>query len=510
MLSVTFILQTTAVLYALCLIIGSIATRKAFTARQSRNPALLPWYKRCFRSILSFCTFQFMFIRLVLFALLLLPAFLRIGWWYARSKNVIRGLAYTKDKKLRQTLDIYLPNNNSPNTNNTNKLFPVLFFTGGGAWVVGHKTFCALLGRIFMSQGILVVAPDYRQFPQVNVAEMLNDVDAAIQWTFDHVQEYGGDPNRIYIAGQSAGAHLTSTLVLEHASSEIKARTERKSMERIGGGGGGAGSYKSDLTLGGLGTIVEEDDESGEGNSNTTVARSAPPQPSPSQSGGSRDLVLLPWKCSQLAGYVGISGPYQLVHLREHLFDRGIEQVSFLTHLIGGNKTSHMTDTQRDNALSNHSPAIRLRSGTFQNGANSDAATIQSSVFPPFVLIHGESDNVVPKRSTKEFAKSLRLAGVDVSVKYLSQASHTDPIIEDLLFDESGGKEAGAITELLRLIHRPIGLTNSDKKKRRRRPSMLADGFGYVTDERGQLPKSTVCSCLPRNVIKLARIVNPF
>ena len=51
--------------------------------------------------------------------------------------------------------------------------------------------------------------------------------------------------------------------------------------------------------------------------------------------------------------------------------------------------------------LAKHSPAIRLRSSTFQGIETEDNVL----VFPKFVLIHGESDNVVPKRSTKEFAR---------------------------------------------------------------------------------------------------------
>ena len=460
-----------------------------------------------------------MFVRLVLFALLLLPAFLRIGWWYARSHNVVRSIPYGAGK-LRQNLDVYVPKKEKSGTD-----LPVLFFTGGGAWVVGHKAFCALIGRIFMNEGVIVVAPDYRQFPQVRVDDMLHDVDSAIQWTFDHCQEYGGDPNQIFIAGQSAGAHLTSTLVLEHASSEIKAR-------RAGTGNGGSGSSSSVHSGSGngkvfrrkpqgLGSIEEEGSENPESRSTaTTSAAAAAIQQQQQQQegsvGGSRDLILLPWKCSAVAGYVGISGPYQLVHLREHLFHRGIEQVSFLTHLIGGDKTSSWTDTQRDVALAKQSPAIRVRSGTFQNGESREFGT--GTVLPPFVLIHGESDNVVPTRSTKEFAKSLKSAGIDVDVKYLKGASHTDPIIEDLLFDESGGREAGAITELLRLI-RSRGRVGQGGGggggsvvgvKKVRRPSMLMAGFGYVTDERGRLPEQTRCGCVPRNIIRLARWVNPF
>jgi len=465
-----------------------------------------------------------MFLRFVLFALLLLPAFLRIGWWYFWSTNIKRSLPYGEGK-LRQKLDVYLPTHTGTAKQDHKGSYPVLFFTGGGAWVVGHKVFCALLGRIFMGEGVLVVAPDYRQFPQVRVDEMLSDVDRAIQWTFDHCHEYGGDPERIYIAGQSAGAHLTSTLVLEHASSEIKARAKlgKQAKHHLGRIVEDEEDENMDETENKMKTENENNEHDKVGVHPKRTSTSSPPTRSKLQSttsaasvvqqdreGGSRGLILLPWKCSKIAGYVGISGPYQLVHLREHLFERGIEQVSFLTHLIGGEKTSLMTDTQRDVALAKHSPAIRMRSRTFQGIG--EPGTQSASVFPPFVLIHGESDNVVPTRSTKEFAKSLRSAGIDVTVKYLKGASHTDPIIEDLLFDESGGKDAGAITELLRLIRSGDGsnCTQNKRVKKLRRPSMLAAGFGYVTDERGRLPENTLCGWIPRMVIRAARAVNPF
>jgi len=144
------------------------------------------------------------------------------------------------------------------------------------------------------------------------------------------------------------------------------------------------------------------------------------------------------------------------------------------------------------------------------------------------LLVHGVDDNVVPKQSTREFAKSLRAAGVpNVTVKYLAGASHTDPIIEDLLFDESGGTEAGAITELLSMIHRQKNLERAaaaaaggmlrsrggsmstrgatSLKHKRRTPSMVADGFGFVTNERGR-----ATGWLPRLIISAARKVNPF
>ena len=146
--------------------------------------------------------------------------------------------------------------------------------------------------------------------------------------------------------------------------------------------------------------------------------------------------------------------------------------------------------------------------------------TFVTNVFPRMLLIHGDSDNVVPKESTKEFAKSLRRLGATVTVKYLAGASHTDPIIEDLLYDESNGKEAGAINELIDMINlqrtlhyaaaaasEQRSMLNSPvKQDRRRSPSMLADGFGFVTEERG----STSKNCLPRLLIRAARLQTLF
>ena len=95
---------------------------------------------------------------------------------------------------------------------------------------------------------------------------------------------------------------------------------------------------------------------------------------------------------------------------------------------------------------------IRLRRGTFEEMRMK--TTFVTNVFPRMLLIHGDSDNVVPKESTKEFAISLRRIGATVTVKYLAGASHTDPIIEDLLYDESNGKfKPAQFNELIDMIN---------------------------------------------------------
>ena len=60
------------------------------------------------RSLFSVFVFWWMAIRLVFFVIFLLPAFLRIGWWYLFNKNIHKSLKY--GDRFRQNLDVYIPN----------------------------------------------------------------------------------------------------------------------------------------------------------------------------------------------------------------------------------------------------------------------------------------------------------------------------------------------------------------------------------------------------------------
>lgn len=79
------------------------------------------------------------------------------------------------------------------------------FNTAGGAWIIGYKLWCALIGRGLSSLGVLTIVPDYRNFPQGDVEDMVTDVIAAVSWTSKNAHLYGGDPQKIILAGQSAG-----------------------------------------------------------------------------------------------------------------------------------------------------------------------------------------------------------------------------------------------------------------------------------------------------------------
>ena len=64
--------------------------------------------------------------------------------------------------------------------------------------------------QAFVDRGFVFVSTNYRFVPQATVKEMTGDVARAIRWVRDHIREYGGDPDAVFVMGHSAGAHLAA------------------------------------------------------------------------------------------------------------------------------------------------------------------------------------------------------------------------------------------------------------------------------------------------------------
>lgn len=92
---------------------------------------------------------------------------------------------------------------------------PVLIFWYGGGWVAGDRRAYAFAARAYALSGFVVVMPDYRKVPAIRFPAMLEDGAEAVRWTRDHIAQYGGDPNRIALAGHSAGAYTVAMLALD-------------------------------------------------------------------------------------------------------------------------------------------------------------------------------------------------------------------------------------------------------------------------------------------------------
>eukprot|EP00249_Psilotum_nudum_P018916 c27019_g1_i1 orf=460-1956(+) len=152
------------------------------------------------------------FAALGLYALFLLPGFIQVGCYYFFSKRVQRSIVFGDEPRNR--LDLYVPENlDSPK--------PVVAFVTGGAWIIGYKAWGALLGQQLAERNVIVACIDYRNFPQGTISDMVKDVSEGISFICTNIADYGGDPNRIYLAGQSAGAHIAACTLVEQAKKEV-------------------------------------------------------------------------------------------------------------------------------------------------------------------------------------------------------------------------------------------------------------------------------------------------
>ncbi|ESW28380.1 hypothetical protein PHAVU_003G282000 [Phaseolus vulgaris] len=151
------------------------------------------------------------FLALSCYALLLFPGFIQVGYYYFFSSQIRRSIVY--GDKPRNRLDLYLPKNSSGPK-------PVVAFITGGAWIIGYKAWGTLLGQQLSERDIIVACIDYRNFPQGTISDMIADSSQGIAFVCNNIAEYGGDPNRIYLMGQSAGAHIAACVIVEQAIKE--------------------------------------------------------------------------------------------------------------------------------------------------------------------------------------------------------------------------------------------------------------------------------------------------
>jgi acetyl esterase/lipase len=88
----------------------------------------------------------------------------------------------------------------------------VIVFIHGGSWSSGKKETYWWLGRNFAKKQVVTAIIDYPLAPNATYKEMAFACAQAVKWVKDSIDHYGGNPNRIFVMGHSAGGHLAELI----------------------------------------------------------------------------------------------------------------------------------------------------------------------------------------------------------------------------------------------------------------------------------------------------------
>ena len=107
---------------------------------------------------------------------------------------------YTNEKC---KLDLYVPTGKK-------EFSTVIWFHGGG--LTGGSKW---VPEALRNQGIAVVAAGYRLSPKAKAPTYIEDAAAAVAWTVQNIEKYGGSRKKIFLSGHSAGGYLASMITLD-------------------------------------------------------------------------------------------------------------------------------------------------------------------------------------------------------------------------------------------------------------------------------------------------------
>ena len=115
---------------------------------------------------------------------------------------IIKDIPY--GDKSRECLDIF------PSSKTQSK---ILVFIHGGYWQKFDKSSFHFIAAAFSRYDITTVLINYPLVPTVSIEQVTESCNKATDWVYKNIDSFNGDPEQIFIAGHSAGAHLTAMLM---------------------------------------------------------------------------------------------------------------------------------------------------------------------------------------------------------------------------------------------------------------------------------------------------------
>lgn len=119
--------------------------------------------------------------------------------------RVAKNINYAGNNSQENTLNVYYKKSDVKNRD-------VIVFIHGGSWSSGKKETYWWLGRNFSKKDIVTAIINYPLAPNATYKEMALASAKAVKWVKDSIATYGGNPDRIFIMGHSAGAHLAELI----------------------------------------------------------------------------------------------------------------------------------------------------------------------------------------------------------------------------------------------------------------------------------------------------------
>ncbi len=123
-------------------------------------------------------------------------------------RQVARAVSYGPDEVER--VDVWAPARLAPG-----QRAPVIVWFHGGGWTSGSREAYGFAGRAFASRGFVTVVAGYRLGEAGRWPRFMEDAAAAVRWARHNASRYGGEGERLVLAGRSAGAHIATLVALD-------------------------------------------------------------------------------------------------------------------------------------------------------------------------------------------------------------------------------------------------------------------------------------------------------
>ena len=96
----------------------------------------------------------------------------------------------------------------------TSEPSPVVVYIHGGAWTRWDKDHNSYQAPAFVDAGVSFVSTDFGLLPHVTLDELVRQCRAAVQWTYHNCADFDANPEALYVAGHSSGAHVVGLLAV--------------------------------------------------------------------------------------------------------------------------------------------------------------------------------------------------------------------------------------------------------------------------------------------------------